>query len=299
MNAMIYLAAWLTEQRLFKSVVFALILLSAAITGIETYQRLSEIWHPQLILMDRVIVSGFTVEILLKILARGKKPLSFFRDPWNVFDFIIVAICLFPAGDTHYVAVFRVFRVLRVLRMITFFPKLRLLIDALLKSIPSMGYVVMLLFLLFYVYSIIGVFAFRTSDPAHFGNLHQAAMTLFKVLTLEGWVEIMEAQMPGGIAPLDEQIFSAGPFLFFASFILIGAMIVMNLFIGVIMNSMQESQEEMIKEIRDAGLKDGNAERMIGRLLERLDELKIDLNQLRSEIQGDYTRSAGKQTTHK
>lgn len=294
MKTVFYLAEWMTGQQLFKSVVFALILLSTAIIGIETYEQLPEIWQPRLMLVDQLIVAGFSIEILLKILARGKKPLSFFSDPWNVFDFIVVAVCLFPAGDTHFVAVFRVFRVLRVLRMITFFPKLRLLIDTLLKSIPSMGYVFVLLFLLFYVYSIIGVFAFRYSDPVHFGNLHQAAMTLFKVLTLEGWVEIMEAQTAWGIAPGGGQINVAGTFLYFASFILIGAMIVMNLFIGVIMNSMQESQEEMIKEIRDAGLKDGNAERMIGRLLERLDELKVDLNQLRSEIQGEHTRSAGK-----
>jgi voltage-gated sodium channel len=275
---MVTAAQRLSEHPVFKGFIFTLILLSAVVTGIETYVDRYGALQYWLTRIDNFIVLSFTVEILLKILAMGRKPWLFFADPWNVFDFIIVAICLIPAVDTHYVAVFRMVRVLRVFRMVNFFPKLRLLVNALLKSIPSMGYVILLLSILFYVYAIIGVFLFGPADRLHFGSLHKALITLFKVLTLEGWTDIMNIHLYSTDAGGNVTVRSFGPFLYFSSFILLGAMIIMNLFIGVIMNSMEESQDEMKQELRKQLDDEGKKEETYRKIL-------LQIEALRSEIQ--------------
>jgi len=280
MKMIVSLAQVVSNNKSFKVFIFSLIIASAVIVGIETYHDIA-LKHRQLLsFIDKFIVFCFTIEIIVKILAMGKRPWDFFRDPWNVFDFLIVAVCLIPNIDTHFVVVLRIVRVLRILRMITFLPKLRLLIGALLKSIPSMGYVIMLLTLLFYIYAIVGVFLFGATDPMHFGDLIHAMVTLFKVLTLEGWTDIMNLHIYGS-AEGSQNIISLWPFLYFASFILIGAMIIMNLFIGVIMNSMQESQNEMIEEIQEVKSNTKESEELFSRIVSRLDDLQKDIQNLK------------------
>jgi voltage-gated sodium channel len=281
MKSIYKIAQEITNHKTFKVFILFLIFLSAVLTGIETYLDSAGRHRMILLFLDSFIVYCFAVEIFLKILALGKRPFGFFSDPWNVFDFIIVAVCLIPAIDTHFLAVIRIVRVLRILRMVNFFPKLRLLIGALLKSIPSMGYVIMLLALLFYIYSIIGVFIFGENDPMHFGDLHHAMVTLFKVLTLEGWTDIMNIQLYGNHANGQEEITSLWPFLYFASFILLGAMIIMNLFIGVIMNSMQESHNEIEQELQEIKFKGENSEELYSHIISRLDELRNEIQKLR------------------
>ena len=164
--------------------------------------------------------------------------------------------------------------------MITFLPKLRLLIGALVKSIPSMGYIILLISILFYVYAIVGVFVFGTSDPTHFGDLHHSLVTLFKVLTLEGWTDIMNTHIYGPVSDGNMQIISVWPFIYFASFILIGAMIIMNLFIGVIMNSMQESQNELTQELQKIKFQDIKSEELYKLLLNKIDDLRNEIQAL-------------------
>jgi len=217
----------------------------------------------------------------LKILAGGSKPWQFFRDPWNVFDFVIVAVCLIPAGDTHYVAVLRILRVLRVLRMVTFFPDLRLIVGALLRSLPSMGFVMLLIAILFYVYAIIGVFLFGQADPVHFGDLHHAMVTLFQVLTLEGWAEIMDFHLYGEVAEGGRRIVALWPFIYFSSFILIGAMIIMNLIIGIIMNSMEKTKKEMSWELAEVKQNDRRADELLSDINSKLDDLQEEIRIIR------------------
>lgn len=279
-------ASQLVNRKLFRMGIIILILLSAILTGIETYSSLAGPHRAILHVIDYLIIWCFVAEILLKIAAHGKRPWDYFMDPWNVFDFIIVAICLVPLGDTHFVAVFRIARILRVLRMITYIPKLRLLISALLKSIPSMGYVILLLSLLFYIYGILGSFMFGMSDPSHFGNLHLSLITLFKVLTLEGWTEILNVHLytgdPGKGVPVE--ITSFWPLIYFVSFILLGAMIIMNLFIGVIMNSMEESQRELEQQLSDMRHDDQGAVNILTGIEAKLDELKREITNLKEKL---------------
>lgn len=280
MNIIFETAQKVTGNKIFNGFIFVLIFFSAIIIGIETYPGIASEHKFFLAFLDKLIISVFALEIGLKIISNGKKPWNFFSDPWNVFDFIIVAICLIPSSDTHFFAVFRILRVLRILRMITFLPKLRLLIGALVKSIPSMGYIVLLIAILFYVYAIIGVFIFGAKDPTHFSDLHHTFVTLFKVLTLEGWTDIMNTHIYGPVSNGNMQIVSVWPFLYFSSFILIGAMIIMNLFIGVIMNSMQESQDELSREFKEVKLQDVKSEELYMHLITKIDELRNEIQSL-------------------
>jgi voltage-gated sodium channel len=283
MKSLLEIIRKLINSKYFNYFIFSLILLSAVIIGLETYPEFSKKHYDILTLVDRIIIALFTLEIALKIISNGKRPWLYFSDPWNIFDFVIVAICLIPLNDTHYFAVFRVLRALRILRMITIFPKLRLIISALLKSIPSMGYIIMLIGVLFYVYAIVGVFVFGPTDPMHFGDLHHAFVTLFKILTLEGWTDIMNAHVFAESEEGSLQIISIWPFFYFSSFILIGAMIIMNLFIGVIMNSMEESKKELTQEINEIKYKDNDTDELYKHIIDRLDALNDEIKSLKGK----------------
>ena len=273
----------IVNSGLFRYFILAVILLSGVLVGIETYTELHARYAHSFNLTDQIIIYIFLVEIILKLLSHGKMPWDYFRDPWNVFDFIIVAVCFIPHVDTHYVMVLRLARILRVFRVISIFPKLQLLVNALLKSIPSMGYVVVLLFLIFYIYAVVGSFLFAKTDPVHFGTLHTSMITLFKLLTLEGWTDIMNIQLYGTADPAAEytlKIVSYRSVFYFVSFILLGAMIIMNLFIGVIMNSMQESQNELQKVLMRKQKTEPGTQTLLKDLEEKIDGLKLDIQKL-------------------
>jgi len=276
----------------FQNSIIGVILFAGVIIGLETSPYMMEQYGAILKALDKVILSIFVLEIVMKMGAQGNRPWLYFRNPWNVFDFIIVAICLLPF-NSQFVAVLRLARILRVLRLVTVLPRLQILVGALLKSIPSMGYVSMLLFLHFYVYAVMATFIFGKNDPLHFGSLGASLLTLFQVVTLEGWVEVMRIQMFGsaqfgyeGMEHLivHSQAFPVGAPLFFISFIVIGGMIILNLFIGVIMNSMQESQAEAdALFMKKEGIASVTGED-IAVIEHQLDELKKQLAVLRHRL---------------
>jgi voltage-gated sodium channel len=226
----------IVDSDVFKSSMILIILLAAVVVGLETDSGIMEEHGALLHLIDKVILVLFVVELVIRLGACGPRYGDFFKNGWNVFDFIIVAICLLPL-QSEFAAVLRLARVLRLMRLITALPRLQLLVGALLKSFSSMGYVGTLLLLLFYIYGVIGVFLFGKTDVQHFGGLGRAMMTLFQIVTLEGWVEIMRGLMPADGVSLPVVAY-------FVSFILLGTMIMLNLFIGVIMNGMTEMQAE-------------------------------------------------------
>ena len=233
--------------------------MTGVVVGAQTYKDFAEENVTVLNFLDQTILVIFTIEALIKILAEGYRPLNYFKNPWNVFDFAIVAACLlepFLQLGGAFLPILRLARILRVLRLITAIPKLQLLVTCLLKSLPSMFYVSILLFLLFYVYGAMAVFLFGENDPIHFRNLQTSILSLFRVVTLEDWTDVMYINMYGSNAygysaddlskwnPASSQS-PLGAAIFFVSFVLIGTMIVLNLVIGVIMNSMDESNEEI------------------------------------------------------
>lgn len=229
------------------------------VVGVQTYKEFAQKYSSLLSILDGFILLVFIVEAAIKILAKGNKPQNYFKNPWNVFDFLIVVACLlepiFVLGG-EFLPVLRLARILRVLRLVTAIPKLQLLVTCLLKSLPSMFYVSILLFLLFYVYGTLAVFFYGENDPIHFRNLQSSILTLFRVVTLEDWTDVMYINMYGsdnyGYSAKDFSKWTPNPSasplgaaIFFVSFVLIGTMIVLNLVIGVIMNSMDESNKEL------------------------------------------------------
>ena len=273
----------------FERTILAVILLAGLLVGLETSADLVARHGHVLHLLDKVVLGIFVAEMALKMGARLPRPWDYFRDPWNVFDFVIVAGCLLPVGGS-YVAILRLFRVLRVLRLVTALPKLQQLVTALLKSLPSLGYVGLLLGLVFYMYAVVGVMMFGKNDPANFGGLGRAMLTLFSVVTLEGWVDILNIQRLGSdqFPELQAQYAAMGavpraaPLVaipYFVSFILIGTMVMLNLLIGVVINAMDEAHRETLeRELERQGKSEGNELRL------RIEELKQKLGEIESLI---------------
>jgi len=267
--------------------VIGAIILGAVVIGIETYPHSSEGFGYVLKTIDRFILFIFAVEALFKIMSHGMRPYRYFFDGWNVFDFSILVLCLIPSGG-NYFAVARLARIFRVFRLITAMPRLQMLVGALFKSIPSMGYIGLLLGLVFYIFAVLGVFMFGANDPFHFGNLQSALLTLFSVVTLEGWKDVMEIQMHGCsttstemVKVLCTQSTPAGWLApaFFILFIVSGTMIVLNLFIGVVVNSMSEAQKEMKGSASGLGVLNE-----IHQISEKIDDLKAHLEKVEAEI---------------
>jgi voltage-gated sodium channel len=219
------LAAWL-DSSLVQRTLIALILINAVILGLETSPALMASWGGLLVAADRLILSVFVVEISLRLVIMR---LRYFRDPWNVFDFTVVAIALIPASGP--LAVLRALRVLRVLRLITLVPSMRRVVGGLLSALPGLGSVSAIIAIIFYVSAVIATKLFGASFPELFGSLPKSAFTLFQVMTLEGWaMEVVRPVM--AVFPL--------AWIFFLAFILSSTFTLLNLFIAVIVNAIQQ-----------------------------------------------------------
>jgi len=281
----------LVESPRFKKFVLGAILIAGVVVGLETDKSLVARHGTTLHVVNEVILWIFAAEIVIKVLAEGKRPWRYFVDPWNLFDFVIVAVAFLPFGAS-YIAVLRLARLFRFLRLLHALPKLQILVSALLKSIPGMAYVGLLMFVLFYMYAVSAVFLFGDNDPQHFGHLPLAMLSLFRVVTGEDWTDVMYIQMYGCDAygydgmealctsPQSYPVF--GP-LFFVSFMFVGAMVILNLFIGVIMNGMEEAKKE--REVLDALKQDvdhtfegdlGGVKRQLLEAVDKIEQLQIE-----------------------
>jgi voltage-gated sodium channel len=283
---MVKLCKDIADSPVFQNFVTIVIILAGVVVGFETYPSIERAHGPMLHTLNEVILWIFVAEIVIKWIADWPKPWLFFKDPWNNFDFFIVAAAFLPfAGSAT--TVLRLLRLLRVLRLVRAVPKLQLLVGALLKSIPSMAYVSILLLLLFYVYAVAAVFAWGGNDPVHFGNLQISFVSLFRAVTLEDWTDLMYIQMYGcdsyGYDGMRELCTapSASPIggaLFFVSFVLFGTMIILNLFIGVILSGMDEAQKEA--DDASAAARPGGAPS----LSEELTDLERQLSELTTRV---------------
>lgn len=256
----------LVHTKAFQNAVLGLILLAAVLVGVETYPAIVERYHTLLHTLDKIIIWLFALEAALKMAQHKGKWYRYFLDPWNVFDFTIVVVCFLPV-NAQYAAVLRLARILRALRLVSVVPQLQLIVGSLIRSLPSMLYVSILLGLMFYVYAVMGVFLWRDNDPVHFRDLPTSMLSLFRVVTLEDWTDVMYIQMWGSdqyaFSPEDRAKF-AGQFdsaahpvigaIYFVSFVLMGTMVMLNLFIGVIINSMEEAQDDQAAEMREKHL---------------------------------------------
>lgn len=210
--------------------ILALIIVNAVILGLETSPALMASHGPLLVALDQAILAVFVAEIAARLFVHRA---AFFRDPWSVFDFAVVAIALVPASGPF--AVLRALRVLRVLRVLTIVPSMRRVVGGLLAAIPGLGSIAAVLALIFYVFAVIATKLFGASFPDWFGTIGRSLYTLFQVMTLESW-------SMGISRPVMEVHPHA--WLFFIPFILIATFTMLNLFIGIIVSAMQSFTED-------------------------------------------------------
>jgi voltage-gated sodium channel len=220
------LDAWLDSPRV-RNAIIAVILFNAVILGIETSKTAMAVAGGLILTLDRLCLGVFVVELALKLYARG---LRFFRSGWNIFDFLIVGISLLPA--TGGLSVLRALRILRVLRVISAAPRLRRVVEGFVSALPGMGSVFLLMAIVFYIGAVIATKLFADSFPEWFGTIGRSAYTLFQIMTLESW-------SMGIVRPVME----AYPYAwaFFVPFIMVTTFAVVNLLVGLIVNSMQEA----------------------------------------------------------
>lgn len=242
------------NSKYFELFSIAIILSAAIIYGVETFQ-ISDALRNSIFLIDYLITIIFSFEIGIRMFGE-KRIADFFKDPWNVFDFTIVSISLVPAEMLSNILIVRVVRVFRVMRLITHVPKFKSIISAFFKSVPRVSYVMALMFVIFYVYAILGSAFFEAADPDRWSNVLISLWTLFQVATFENWPDIMQAQ------------FNINPYswLFFFTFIILIAFILMNMIVGIIVDTISEENAEET--------------RMEEEILKKLDELDRKISKL-------------------
>jgi voltage-gated sodium channel len=248
--------------------ILALIVFNAITLGLETSPWVMARFGPGLELIDKVVLAIFVMEIMARIAVHRT---DFFKDPWSLFDFSVVALALMPAAGAF--SVLRALRILRVLRMITLVPSLRRVVGALISALPGMGSITLLLGLIFYVASVMATKLFGADFPQWFGSIPASAYSLFQIMTLESW-------SMGIVRPVME----VHPYawLFFVPFILCTTFTMLNLFIGIVVNAMQSEHEEEAKAERhklEEDLREASEQRR-----QVHDEEAADMAALRGEI---------------
>ncbi|MET0051667.1 MAG: ion transporter [Candidatus Thiodiazotropha sp.] len=226
----------LRENRLFETFVILVIVISALMIGAKTYPIPATAAH-MLQLMDIGITLFFLAEIIIRILAEASLK-RFFSKAWNVFDFIIVAASLVPVDDSEAALLGRLLRVFRVLRLVSIIPELRILLNAFVTAIPRMGYVSLLMFIIFYIYAAMGSMFFSAINPELWGNISISMLTLFRIATFEDWTDVMYETM--SVFPLS--------WSFYLSFIFIVAFVFLNMMIGIVLETLQQEHEEYSRE---------------------------------------------------
>lgn len=261
----------IVNHRIFEYFIIAVILISAVLIGMETSDELTSRFDLLLLWGNRIVLAIFIIEAILKMVALAPTPGRYFREGWNVFDFTIILLALIPStGDLAMLA--RLARLLRVLRLISAIPELRLIVATLMRSIPSMGNIMLLMGVIFYIYAVAGQQLFHEHDPKHWENLGISLLTLFRIVTLEDWTDVMYTAME--LSPL--------AWIYFVSFVIMGTFVIINLFIAVVLNNLEEAKEERLKELRQPPTRDC--------LLKELEQTQKALSQLRAQL-GDVKPS--------
>lgn len=254
------------ENRAFQRLVIALIVFNAVTLGLETSARMTASYGGLLHFLDRAALAVFVLELLLRFHGYGWR---FFRDPWNVFDTLVIGIALVPAAGP--LSVLRTLRVLRVLRLVSAVPSMRRVVSGFLAAVPGMASVASLLALVIFVAGVLATKAFGPITPVYFGDLGTSLFTLFQIMTGEGWPDVAAQVMAE--APM--------AWIFFVVYILVSSFAVLNLFIAVVVNGMQA---EVTNDLAEAEERNAQAQaRSDALILEEVQALRAELAALREE----------------
>ena len=237
MNPLVTLSGRLVNSDWFEYFIIAVIIVNGILLGLETSSAIAGVYGRWLELGNQIALAVFIVEAVLKMLARWPRILGYFRDGWNVFDFLVIVFALIPATG-QFAMIARLARLLRVVRLISAIQDLRLIVAALVRSIPSVGHVIMLMSIVVYIYAIMGFHLFHEHDPENWGSLSISLLTLFNIITLDGWTEVMDTAM-------ERNSFA---WVYFVSFVVVGTFVVINLFIAIIINSLDDTKRDRALE---------------------------------------------------
>ncbi|GHD50214.1 voltage-gated sodium channel [Marinobacter persicus] len=255
------------SSKLFQGAVIAIIILSALTIGAKTYE-LPAFVERSLRVLDTAITVFFLAEILFRFVACPNKK-RFFMDGWNVFDTIVVIGSLIPLDNSEAVLLGRLLRVFRVLRLVSVVPELRFLINSLLKAIPRMGYIALLMFIIFYIYAAMGSMFFAKVDEYLWGDVAISMLTLFRIATFEDWTDVMYDTLE--VYPLS--------WLYYLTFIFLTAFVFLNMMIGAILEVM--SEEQNAKEAKQAHDERDEIARQLRAVQEQLQELSRQVGEKR------------------
>lgn len=234
-------------------VIAGVIVFNALVLGLETYDGLNDEYGGLLTALNDACLAIFVAEITIRIAAYGRRPQDFFKEGWNVFDFLVIGAVFVP-GLRENATLLRVIRLLRVVRLVSVLPDLRVLIRGMLNALPPIGSMGVLAFLLIYVYGMVGWIMFGDEIPEQWGDIGQAMLTLFTVLTLEGWNDVLREGME--VHPWS--------WVYFVSFVLIASLLLINILIAVIINATEDAREiqhleDLDQRIREASEAGGEA----------------------------------------
>ena len=256
----------------FTAAVLAVIIANAVVLGLQTYPGIARRHGDVLNLLNEVFLAVFVLELALRIAAAGRRPQDFFRSGWNLFDFLVVAAAFLPAIRESS-TVLRLARLLRVVRVVRLLPDLRVLLLAVARSLPPLVSMTLLTTLILFLYGMVGWLLFADDAPGDWGNIGEAMLTLFVMLTLEDFPRYMERGM--AIHPWS--------WVYFVSFVLVAAFIVLNVLIGIVLNSMEEAREIHLRdELRARGVDATDEEAAVAA---RIATLRSELDELERALE--------------
>ena len=258
----------LVESLGFEYFIIAVILANAVLLGLGTFPHIERDYGDWLHLGNRVALGIFVAEAALKMLALAPRFHRYFASGWNVFDFAVIVFSFVPT-TAEFAMVSRLARLLRVVRLITMVRELRIIVSGLARAIPSVGHVMVLMSIVVYIYAIMGYHLFSEHDPQNWGSLGAAVLTLFEIITLEGWIDVMDSVRDA--YPL--------AWLYFVSFIVLGTFVVINMVIGIIINSLEEAKAN--------ALRDSEQSTPMDELLREVRETKAALRRLQERLDRD------------
>ena len=246
------------DNKIFEWFVIAVIITSSIVIGAKTYDIPPGILGV-LAVLDVAVTLFFLIEILIRMAAEPRF-WDFFKKGWNVFDFIIVVVSLIPINDSEYALLARLLRLFRVLRLISFIPEMRVLVSALLIAIPRIGYVALLMFVIFYLYAVIGSMLYAHINEFLWGDLGAALLTLFRVATFEDWTDVMYETM---------EVY-AWSWIYYLTFIFMSTFIFLNMMIGIVVSVLEEEHRKSLEKavLDEEALEQLNLERMQAQMVE-------------------------------
>jgi voltage-gated sodium channel len=262
----------------FDALMLGVITLNAIVLGAETYDGIEDRYGDVLHVLNDVFLGAFVVELAIRIVACWPRPSRFFASGWNVFDFVVITASFLP-GLRENATLLRLLRLGRIVRAVRFLPDLRVIFAAVIRSVPGVSSLALMTLLLVYLYGMVGWLIFHDSDPESFGNVGEAMVTMFVLLTLENLPTYIERG----------QELSDWTLLFYLSYVLVASFLIFNLFIGIVINSMEEARaeehrRERVAERAAAAVSDDPEDNLVVGVEDRIDELRAALDALEDEL---------------